>query len=56
MNQDQASTTELAQRYPNGTVLCAQVQILKPFGAVVALEDGTLGIIRNRELSWDREL
>jgi signal transduction histidine kinase/predicted RNA-binding protein with RPS1 domain/DNA-binding response OmpR family regulator len=46
----------LAQRYPKGTVLSAQVQILKPFGAVMTLDDGTVGIIRNRELSWKGEL
>jgi signal transduction histidine kinase/predicted RNA-binding protein with RPS1 domain/DNA-binding NarL/FixJ family response regulator len=36
--------------------MAAEVQILKQFGAVVTLDDGIAGIIRNRELSWEREV
>ncbi len=46
---------ELTTQYPKGTRVTAQVHRLLKHGAEVALPDGTEGIIRNRELSWDRE-
>jgi len=46
---------ELAVRYPPGHVVGAQVIIVKPFEAVVTLDDGTPGVIKNRELCWGPE-
>ncbi len=56
MSHDETSTTKLAQRYPKGTVLTGRVRHLESFGAFLTLEDGTAGIIRNRDLSWEKEL
>ena len=46
---------ELAIRYPHGTVVEVQVTLVKPFEAVVTLDDGTPGFIKNRELCWGSE-
>jgi signal transduction histidine kinase/predicted RNA-binding protein with RPS1 domain len=46
---------ELSHRYPQGSIIQAQVTLVKTFEAVVVLDDGTPGFIRNRELSWSRE-
>jgi signal transduction histidine kinase/predicted RNA-binding protein with RPS1 domain/DNA-binding NarL/FixJ family response regulator len=46
---------ELSARYPLGTVVEAEVTIVKSFEAVVTLDDGTLGFVKNRELSWGQE-
>ena len=46
---------ELPARYPLGTVIEAEVTIVKSFEAVVTLADGTPGFIKNRELSWGQE-
>ncbi|HEX6044978.1 MAG TPA: response regulator [Pyrinomonadaceae bacterium] len=46
---------ELAVRYPQGSVVEAEITYIKPFEAVVALDDGTAGVIKNRELLWGAE-
>lgn len=46
---------ELAVRYPHGRVVEAEVTYVKPFEAVVTLDDGTAGFIKNRELWWGAE-
>ncbi len=56
MEQEKLSLIELEQRYNRGAVHRAKVQLLRSFGAIVVLSDGTKGIIRNRELSWDNEI
>ena len=43
---------ELAVRYPQGSVVEAEITLVKPFEAVVALDDGTAGVIKNWELLW----
>jgi len=48
-------TTSIAQRYSKGSVVEARVLVLKPFEALVRLNDGTEGVIRKRELSWGPE-
>lgn len=53
---EKESVIHLAERYPKGTVHLARVQSLKPYGAFLTLEDGTPGIVRNRDLSWDKEI
>ncbi len=55
MRLHSVSSIRVTRQYPKGTVVEARVQLLKPFEAVVALKDGTKGIIRNRELSWGPE-
>jgi signal transduction histidine kinase/DNA-binding response OmpR family regulator/predicted RNA-binding protein with RPS1 domain len=46
---------DLAVRYPHGAVVEAQVTLVKSFEAVVTLDDGTPGFIKNRELCWGSE-
>lgn len=46
---------ELAIRYPHGSVVEAHVTLVKSFEAVVTLDDGTPGFIKNRELRWGSE-
>ncbi|MBV8770704.1 MAG: S1 RNA-binding domain-containing protein, partial [Deltaproteobacteria bacterium] len=55
INKDPQLISELSRRYSKGAIVEAQVQLLKRFGAIVALTDGSPGIIRNRELSWTEE-
>ncbi|MBK9711420.1 MAG: response regulator [Kouleothrix sp.] len=40
----------------NDTLVNVQVQRLLPFGLLVSLDDGQLGIIREREIAWDRKV
>jgi len=46
---------ELDKKYPKGSLVSGHVSRLLNYGADVKLEDGADGIIRNRELLWDRE-
>jgi signal transduction histidine kinase/CheY-like chemotaxis protein/predicted RNA-binding protein with RPS1 domain len=55
MEKQDRIATKLALRYPRGTVIEAQVRLVKSFEAVIELDDSTMGFIRNRELSWERE-
>ncbi len=55
MEKTETSPFDIGRRYPKGALLEARVQTIKPFEAVLELCDGTKGIIRNRELSWERE-
>jgi predicted RNA-binding protein with RPS1 domain len=54
-SQNHITVTDLSLLYPQGTVVDARVILVKPFEALVELEDGTQGFVRNRELSWDSE-
>src|ERR1044072_3833694 len=54
--QKQEMTAEgLVLGYRKGSVVEAKVLLVKSFEAVVELDDKTMGIIRNRELSWGKE-
>ena len=55
MRERKASSTGLEQRYRKGAVVEAQVLHLESHGAIARLDDGTKGIIRTRELMWDKE-
>jgi signal transduction histidine kinase/predicted RNA-binding protein with RPS1 domain/DNA-binding response OmpR family regulator len=50
-----SSYPALEKKYPKGDIISGQVRRLLNYGAEVKLDDGTEGIIRNRELLWDRE-
>jgi signal transduction histidine kinase/predicted RNA-binding protein with RPS1 domain/DNA-binding response OmpR family regulator len=50
-----SSYYELEKKYPKGDIVSGHVHRLLNYGAEVKLDDGTEGIIRNRELLWDRE-
>jgi len=50
-----SSSHELEKKYPKGNIISGHVHRLLNYGAEVKLDDGTKGIIRNRELLWDRE-
>ncbi len=56
MNSDQIARKNLLQRYPKGTLVTARVRALTPFGALLTLADGTPGIVRSRELSWEQDI
>jgi signal transduction histidine kinase/predicted RNA-binding protein with RPS1 domain/DNA-binding response OmpR family regulator len=51
----ESSCYELEKKYPKGSIVSGHVRRLLNYGAEVKLEDGAEGIIRNRELLWDRE-
>jgi|GEM_PF-606085 len=51
----ESSQHELEKKYHKGNIVSGHVSRLLSYGAEVRLEDGTEGIIRNRELLWDRE-
>lgn len=55
MEKDNRTPDALAQYYPKGSVIEGYVRLVKPFEAVIECDDGTIGILRNRELSWERE-
>jgi signal transduction histidine kinase/predicted RNA-binding protein with RPS1 domain/CheY-like chemotaxis protein len=50
-----SSYHELENKHPKGNIISVHVRRLLNYGAQVKLDDGTEGIIRNRELIWDRE-
>lgn len=50
-----SSYHELEKKYPKGDIVSGHVHRLLNYGAEVKLDDGMEGIIRNRELLWDRE-
>lgn len=52
MDQQELKLTSQVTQYCCGTIVDAQVKLVKSFEAVLELHDGTPGIVRNRELSW----
>lgn len=55
MGEQKVSSTGLERRYRKGAVVEVRVLHLEPHGAIARLDDGTNGIIRTRELTWDEE-
>lgn len=45
--------SNVAEKYPAGTVLTGKVVRIAPFGAFVALEDGVDGLVHISQISWE---